>query len=62
MSSNHKLEPEVYKTRKDENFVEYFRSGKDNKGNRQLIKVDRYDTISLQHFTFTLKNRFVYEL
>jgi len=39
VSSHHKLEPEVYKTRKDENFVEYFRSGKDNKGNRQLIKV-----------------------
>ena len=24
-SSRHKLEPEVYKTRKDENFTEYFK-------------------------------------
>ena len=24
-SSHHKLEPEVYKTRKDENFTEYFK-------------------------------------
>jgi len=29
-SSHHKLEPEVYKTRKDENFTEYFTVGKDN--------------------------------
>jgi len=28
-SSHHKLEPEVYKTRKDENFTEYFNVGKD---------------------------------
>ena len=29
-SSHHKLEPEIYKTRKDENFTEYFKIGKEN--------------------------------
>ena len=29
-SSHHKLEPEIYKTRKDENYTEYFKIGKDN--------------------------------
>ena len=34
-SSNHQLEPEIYKTRKDENFTEYFRVGKEN-NNRKV--------------------------
>ena len=29
-SSHHKLEPEIYKTRKDENFTEYYKSVRDN--------------------------------
>ena len=29
-SSRHKLEPEVYKTRKDENFTEYFKTDKNS--------------------------------
>ena len=33
-SSHFELEPEVYKTRKDENFVEYFKVGKENNNNR----------------------------
>jgi len=37
-SSNHQLEPEIYKTRKDENFTEYFRVGKEN-NNRRMIKI-----------------------
>lgn len=39
-SSHFELEPEVYKTRKDENFVEYFKVGKENNNNRsRMIKV-----------------------
>ena len=34
-SSHHKLEPEIYKTRKDENFTEYFKIGKEN--NKQRV-------------------------
>jgi len=38
VSSRHKLEPEVYKTRKDENFVEYFKLDRST-GQEKLVKV-----------------------
>lgn len=39
VSSRHQLEPEVYKTRKDEEFVEYFKINKDKNGKEKLIKI-----------------------
>jgi len=37
-SSHHKYEPEIYKTRKDENFTEYFKAGKENK-KQTMVKI-----------------------
>ena len=40
-SSHHKLEPEIYKTRKDENFTEYYKSVRDN--NNKVITTVRFE-------------------
>jgi len=38
-SSHHQLEPEVYKTRKDENFTEYYKNRRDINNKMKVIKV-----------------------
>ena len=38
-ASRHKLEPEVYKTRKDENFTEYFKIHKNQVETRDIVIV-----------------------
>ena len=48
-SSHNKLEPEVYKTRKDENFTEYFKIHKNQVG--MMLIFFKLDLFSLKLFS-----------
>ena len=52
-SSHHKLEPEVYKTRKDENFTEYYKTGRDN--NNKVITTVWFEVAQLYSNYFSCK-------
>ena len=53
--SQQQLEPEVYKTRKDENFVEYFKIDRRDGGREVLVKVGREGGMNAEKVNKTLK-------